>query len=1070
MRLTAMLLLACLLAATGVRSQTITFSGRDASFETVFAAIKKQTGYLVVADYQLIRQAQPVTIDAEKEPLPAFLKRLLLPRGLHYSIEGNSISISKSAPSPSSVGAGRILVQVTDEKGLPLEGASVSLRERRAGDVTGKEGQLLLDNIPEGNYTAEISYVGMEKAVQKIVVSTGKQTILHVKMKPAVNDMEETIVRGYGTVNRSANTGSISRVKGDELSKQNNPNPLASLQGRAAGVAITATSGGLGAQVNVQVRGVNSVAAGASPLYIIDGVPMSSDPLNKISAGSVALLSPMNSINPADIESIEILKDADATAIYGSRGSNGVILISTKKAKAGQSKFSLDAYTGFGKAAVMMDMLDTKQYLALRHEAFNMDGVIPDELNAPDLKVWDTTAYTNWPKLIYGNSAPVTNIQATLSGGDLNTRFMAGIGYFHQKSILAGNENEDRVNMHFNVEHNSTDKKLAASFTTNVSSDHLNLLGADIFDSYILPPNFPVYDGDGKLTNMGGYSNPYMAFYTSGSNQTNNVLVSGNIRYTILPGLQLKTTAGFNRQQLKSLLKYPSITMLPFSPVSNEAKFHNTDYQSVTIEPQLDYTLSFNRNKVQLMVGGTFQHTISEGSVLEAGDFSTDLLLGDIKAAKTITSKENFGNQYKYLSGFARATFSRDDKYFLNATFRRDGSSRFGPNNRFGNFGALGAAWLFSREEALADALPFLSYGKLRGSYGVTGNDQISDYRYMETFTSTLYMYNNKPGLRPASTFNGSYGWEENRKLEAALELGFMRNRILFTSAWFRNRCNNQLVEFPLPSQTGFPSYQANLPAMLQNEGWEFELSSRNIDEKDFSWTTTANLSLIRNKLLKYPNLEYSPYAAQFQIGQPVNLWWGYFVERIDSETGLPVFKDLNGDKATTFDDYTPLGSFSPKFFGGINNQFRYKGFELDLFFQFSEQNGYNWKWANYYAPGTMFNVPELMLGNYWQNKGDNKPFPRLTAGSGTELSTMYSDYWFSNATFQPIRYLRLKNAVFAWNLPEPWLKSAKIKRARIYLQSQNLLTFSNVKGLDPETGNTTPLMKSFTAGFQLSF
>lgn len=1065
-----MLLLACLLAAAGVRSQTITFTGRNISLETVFAAIKKQTGYLVVADYQLIRQAQPVTIEAVKEPLPSFLKKVLAPGGLHYSIEGNSISISKATAGASVQGAGRVLLLVSDEKGQPLEGASVHIRERNMGDITGKDGQLLLDNIPEGNYTAEISYVGMEKAIQKFVVSTGKQTAIQVKMKPAVNDMEETIVRGYGTVNRSANTGSIARVKGDELSKQNNPNPLASLQGRAAGVAITATSGGLGAQVNVQVRGVNSVAAGASPLYIIDGVPMSSDPLNKISAGSVALLSPMNSINPADIESIEILKDADATAIYGSRGSNGVILISTKKAKAGQSKFSLDAYTGFGKAAVMMDMLDTKQYLALRHEAFDMDGVTPDELNAPDLKVWDTTAYTNWPKLIYGNSAPVTNLQATLSGGDLNTRFMAGIGYFHQKSILAGNENEDRVNLHFNVEHTSTDKKLAAGFTTNVSSDHLNLLGADIFDSYILPPNYPVYDGDGKLNNIGGYTNPYIAFHTSGSNQTNHVLVSGNIRYTLLPGLQLKTTAGYNRQQLKSLLKYPSITMSPFSPVSNEAKFHNTDYQSVTIEPQLDYVLKLNRNKVQLMVGGTFQHTITEGSTIEAGDFSTDLLLGDIKAAKTITSKENFGAQYKYLSGFARATFSRDEKYFLNATFRRDGSSRFGPNNRFGNFGALGAAWLFSREEALSDALPFLSYGKLRASYGVTGNDQISDYRYLETFSSTLYMYNNMPGLKPVSTFNGSYGWEENRKLEAALELGFLNNRVLFTAAWFRNRCSNQLVEYPLPSQTGFPSYQANLPALLQNQGLELELSSRNIEAKDFSWTTTANLSLIRNKLLEFPNLEYSPYAAQFQIGQPVNLWWGYYFERVDTETGLPVFKDLNDDKATTFDDYTPLGSFSPKFFGGINNQFRYKGFELDLFLQFSEQNGYNWKWANYYAPGTMFNVPDLVLGNYWKNKGDNKPFPKLTASSGSELGTMYSDYWFSNATFQPIRYLRLKNAVFAWNLPDAWLKNAKIKRARVYVQGQNLLTFSNVKGLDPETGNTTPLMRGLTAGFQLSF
>lgn len=1081
MRLTAVfLLIASLHVSAGTFSQKVTIKGKDLSLAQVLDIVRKQTGYRFLYDDKLIERTSSVDMNLKDADLPVVLNTVLVQKGLRYEIIRKTIIITAntikhdsddpdntSVPSPPQ----HITGTVKDENGRAVEGATVVLSGIDKGTSTDRNGLFTLYNISPGTYTLEVTSVGFEKVVRNIIVSNDKQPSIQILLKTAVNNLDETIVMGYGTTSRRTSTGSIAKVKGEELTRQNASNPLLALQGRAAGVAITNTSGGPGAYVKVQIRGKNSVAAGAEPLYIIDGVSMTSESLSKTSAGSVETLSPLNSINAADIESIEILKDADATAIYGSRGSNGVILITTKKAKAGRSKFGINFYSGSGKAATLMKMLNTQEYLKLRREAFEADGEDPTAGSAPDLTIWDQNAYTNWPRFLYGNAAPITNIQANLSGGDDKTRFLAGIGYYHQGSLLPGKETEDRVNAHFNVEHISADKRLTAGFTTNISSDHLSLLGRDIFGSYILPPNFPVYDANGELTYITSLENPYTTLNTRGLNHTNNVLASANLKYTLLPGLQLKVNAGYTQQQLKGNVRFPSISMNPLATNKNESRFSLSSYQSLSIEPQVDYSLKFDQSNLLIMAGATFQHNITEGNIVEGANFSTDLLLSDLSAAANISHKENFGTQYKYASVFSRVTYNYKGRYFLNGTFRRDGSSRFGINNRFGNFGALGAAWLLSSEDFVAETLPFLSYGKLRGSYGITGNDQISDYKYLETYTSPFFLYNDYPGLTPATTFNGEYGWEVNRKLEFALELGAFNNKILFTTAWFRNHCDNQLVEYPLASQSGFASYQANLPALLENKGWEFEITSRNIERKNFSWTSAANVSFIRNKLVKYPNLEYSPYSEIYVIGLPINLWWGYNVTGIDKETGLPVIQDVDGDGSISFSgDYVPLGSPDPRFFGGISNNFKYKGFELDLFFQFSEQKGYNWKWANYYAPGTMNNVPHLLLGKYWKEKGDNAAYPRLTASAASELYEMYSDYWFSNATYENIRYIRLKNIVLSWSLPSSWISNIKMQQCKLFVQGQNLLTLCNVKGLDPESAVTTPIMKTFTAGFQVSF
>ncbi|HWV67615.1 MAG TPA: hypothetical protein VN105_17270, partial [Chitinophaga sp.] len=430
--------------------------------------------------------------------------------------------------------------------------------------------------------------------------------------------------------------------------------------------------------------------------------------------------------------------------------------------------------------------------------------------------------------------------------------------------------------------------------------------------------------------------------------------------------------------------------------------------------------------------------------------------------------------------------YNYDDKYILNFSGRRDGSSRFGPNFRFSNFGAVGGAWLVSSEPFM-QALPAVSFAKLRASYGITGNDKIGDYKYLDAYTSYIFYptYDNQTAFTPSALFKPDLHWEKNLKLEVALETGFLKDRILFSAAWYRNRSSDPLVQYPLPGTTGFGTITANLAGVLvQNSGFEFTFTSNNIRTKNFEWVTHFNLTVPDNKLLRFDGLDQTSYASSYQIGRSLNLVYIAKYAGIDPNTGLYTVEDLNKNgtfqvtASTKGGDLQPVFDTDPQSYGGMTNTIRFKRVTLDFLLQFTKQTGVNWmsymtSGFTYMPAGGMQNLPYIALDT-WKQPGDDAAFQKLvTANSGASNSlsgwnaAYYSDLRYGNASF-----LRLKNISLSYDLPSAWLKKAKISSLRVYGLAQNLLTWTPMKVVDPETAwlNRLPPLRTITAGVQVGF
>src|SRR5690606_13254855 len=443
--------------------------------------------------------------------------------------------------------------------------------------------------------------------------------------------------------------------------------------------------------------------------------------------------------------------------------------------------------------------------------------------------------------------------------------------------------------------------------------------------------------------------------------------------------------------------------------------------------------------------------------------FANDSFLENLNAAGTLLILDEKEKEYHYQSVFARVNYDYRKKLFLNVTGRRDGSSRFSTENRYGNFGAIGAGWLFS-EDLNVSWLPF---GKLRGSYGITGNDQIGDYQYLQTYMISDFPYDGNIGLLPARLYNPDFGWEENLKKEAALELGLFDQRVMLTTAYYNNRSTNQLINYALPCTTGFSSIQANLDAEVENSGWEFELSTEILNRNNFTWNSSLNLSLPSTKLLEFDDLENSSYASQFVIGEPLTIYKLYKLNGVNQQTWLFEFEDFNGDgQITASEDREYVADLTPKFFGGLSNNLSYKNWEFDFFFQFVKKQGMNEFFGG--QPSGMMTNQTVSALDRWQEAGDQTAMQQFTTGGNAEALLAYSKFNISSGAVSDASFVRLKSIALSYNLP---LGKDSGNSCRISLQGQNLLTFTKYKAGDPEQlSGFLPPLKRITLGVQLYF
>ncbi|MCD8539515.1 MAG: SusC/RagA family TonB-linked outer membrane protein, partial [Leadbetterella sp.] len=606
-------------------------------------------------------------------------------------------------------------------------------------------------------------------------------------------------------------------------------------------------------------------------------------------------------------------------------------------------------------------------------------------------------------------------------------------------------------------------------------------IGTSGFSYGWLAPNLPLYDEETGLAyfHPGNASNTQspMKQLRSNTNLKNFQFIgSATVGYKIIEDLEAKIDASFTRLDYNGIEKYKSGYFSPYAAIDyDNTAYFGTNYQyTYNIEPQLNYRKKLSSGRLTGLLGTTFQETLGGGQLINADNFSSELLMDNLASASRIYSYSNTYNQYKFQSVFARVTYDHQDKYIVNGTFRRDGSSRFAPDRRFGNFWAVGAAWIASNEDFLKENAPVISFLKLRTSYGLTGNDAISNYMYMETFGATTYPYNYAPGLYANRLGNSQFGWETNYKFEVALELNLFKNRLNTTTAFFNNQGSNQLINYPVATQTGWETYVANLDgALIRNRGVEFEFTSHNIKTSGFNWRSNFNITAYKNTLVKFPNLSASAYSNTYEIGKSINAFRRYEFDRIDPENGTPLVIDQNGDGVfSAIGDYISHGSSDPKFYGGLGNTFSYKGLELDVFFQFVRKpyaNGYI-NSSNASQPGIIFNVPKFLLEGTWENPGDEATRPRLSTQNSGAFFQAYNRYRLSTASLVDGSYTRLKNLTLSYTLPRKVVRSIGLSNLRVYVLGQNLWTITKYEGYDPETpGTVTPPMRVYTLGLNLN-
>ncbi|MBD3905408.1 SusC/RagA family TonB-linked outer membrane protein [Chryseobacterium sp. Ch-15] len=981
--------------------------------------------------------------------------------GIFFGLMFTAVSISTQAQK-------RTISGTVTSSEQPLAGATVSQEGSDEVVITGKNGTYQLEVAKENPILLFRHPDYAEKTI-----TANNQTVVNISLEQKVKGIEEVILNaGYYKVKDRERTGSIAKVSAKDIENQPVNNVLSALQGRVAGVSITQNSSVPGGGYDVQIRGRSSLRSyattgtdGNRPLYIVDGVPLPQiNDFNTGMSGTILPYSetnPLNSINPDDIESLEVLKDADATAIYGSKGANGVILITTKKGKKERTEVNLRTSYGIGEMTNLPKMMNLEEYTAMRKRAFKNDGVaVPS--NAYDINgVWNPTKFTDWQKYFVGNRAEFSDVQIGISGGSGSTQFSVTGGHNEETTVFPGNYRYTRNNLSVNFNHTSSDRKFQIAFNGTGSLQDNVLPPTDFNLVYAgLTPNAPdLYMSNGMINwENNTFTNPMAAATQTYSVKTKSLNANITTSYAIGKGFSLNLNNGYSTYNADDQKIFPKTTYNPSSNIgssnSSTRKGQKLN-QSWILEPQLNYEKRLENHQFSALLGGSLQEQKSDNIVLLGRNFPSDEMLTNIAAAATITIPSANESLYRYQALYARFNYGYKKRYFINLTGRRDGSSRFGSDRRYANFGAVGAAWLFSEENFLKKQ-SWLSFGKLRTSYGVAGNDQIGDYQYYDTYQSTGGSYGGSSGIIPQRLYNKNFGWEVTRKFEVALELGLLKQRLNFNVGYYHNTSSNQLIGIPMPGTVGFTTIQANLDATVRNRGLEVSVNTVNIQNDQWKWSTNLNFTLPENKLLEFPNLEKSTYANRFEIGKSTSMVKLYQYTGINPVTGLYTFNDVNKDGVMNSADRIISKEIKEYWYGGLQNSIQYKNWSFDVLLQFIKQSQYNIN-SLYGNIGYMTNMPAV-FNDYWTPDNPDAQFQQPSAGFNPAAATASSLFNSSDATVSDMFTVRVKNATLSYAIPTKEKTRMKVK---VFMSGQNLFVFSDYKEGNPEftvAGYSSPL------------
>lgn len=900
----------------------------------------------------------------------------------------------------------------------PMPGVTVQVKGTQKGDITDTKGGYKLE--APANATLVFSFIGMRP--QEIPVNGRKQ--IDVEMEEERVDLGEVVVVGYSTSSKRLISGSISTVNEKELDNIPIRTIDGVLQGKAAGVSVNQNSGTPGGRNAIKMRGGSSINASNQPLIVVDGVPTITGSYGQIGYSGQEI-DAMSDLNPNDIESFTILKDASATAIYGARASNGVILITTKKGNAQRTNVNLSSSYGWQTlpAERLPDLMNAAQW---------------NEFKGTNVQGTDT----DWMKEIL-QVAPTTNNELSISSGNDKTRlFISGNVYTQDGTVKS--TSFSRYSGRVNVDHKLLpDLMIGAgvsmTYSTNYRVEGDQTLYGPLPNALSIPAIYPVYNDDGTYNESGPYANP-MAII----NETKNVAYTnrnnGNIYldYKFLNGFNFTTKWSADIYNLREH-EYDPITVAQGKKY-NGLGIEGTTYVSNLVGSNvLQYIKTVNKvHNFEAMAGFSFEKYARRTTYIEARDFPNEDFQY-ITSAGTIRTASASALNRGMTSYFGQFKYNYMYKYIFTLTARADGSSKFGENNRFGYFPAASFAWRLS-EEPFMKSVTAISDLKLRTSFGLTGNDGIGDFASLGLYKGR-YNYNQQSGIAPTQLPNPNLKWETTRQIGVGIDLGLFKDRITLVADVYYNKTSDLLLDRPIPLSSGFSSITSNIGDM-ENKGVEFVLNTVNL-KSDFTWNTSLNFSANRNKVLSLFNGQ--PITDQgrgnnwVMEGEPIGVFVGYNFLGVDPTTGKEVYEDLNHDKVITTDDRKITGNPNPDFTVGLTNTLGYKGFDFSFFLHGVFGNDvYNGTWMYIQAPTDLDQQTTAVL-RAWKNPGDVTDIPRISDG-------FKSSRFIENGSF-----LRIKTVTLGYTLPKDLLTKLWLKSARVYVSGQNLYTFTTYTGMDPE-------------------
>lgn len=1090
-------------------TKKISIELNNVTFADAVRQIQKKGNVAIMYELTERIKQERITLTVKERTIPEILDLLVKNKKLKWDLKKNVYRIVDASEVPATpTGSLSSLAQslvsevppnitgiIRDADGSPLTGVNVVVKGTKKGTVSSANGSFSIQaNAGEVLVVSSIGYATKEIPV------TNETSLFNITLLISESKLDVVQIQAYGSTSRRLSVANISSVKADDIAKSPVHNPLLAIQGRVPGILIEQSNGYAGSSLKVQIQGRNSIDRGNDPLYVIDGIPYFSELPSfngLLNGGSRALAF----IDPATIESIEILKDAAATSIYGSRAANGAILITTKKGKAGDTKVELNLQQGFGKVARRIELMNTEQYLAMRREAYMNDGLpVPDKNTTPaadnlDLTVYDQNRNTDWQKVLIGNTAQFTSINGSVSGGTSNMQFFFGGTYKRQTAVIPGNFADQNGTVQFNINSLSSNQRFRATLSGSYQLDNNAIIQRDLTQSamYIVPNAPALYTESGQLNwptytsgnmELSAFWNPLSYLNTQYSVKTNNLISNLSLSYQLMKGLELKTIFAYSRvsAEEKEFNFLESTIPDRRDDYTRGSLYQNSSTSTYSISPQLTYKRNIGNGSFDFLLGADMQHNRSLGHSFGGVGYTTDLLVGDVSAAVLKHANTASTGEYRYNAVFGIARYNLSNKYLLEINARRDGSSRFGPENRFQNFMSVAGGWIFSNEHFIINNAGWLSFGKVRASYGTSGNDGIGDYAYQSVYGvrgGLAVPYMGIISIYPERLSNPYLQWEETRNLNLGMDLGFMKDRILFTLNYFRKRSGNQLLGYDLPATTGFGDISQNMPALVQNTGVEITLNTTNVQTKTFNWSSSFNLTVARNKLVEFPDLENSSYYGRLVLGKSLDLHRYYPFLGMDPATGNFLFqkrdKTVTSDNIRYPDDYTELIVRNPEFYGGFSNSISYKGFKLELLLSFSKQviigdniNNSALSPGSFADWGLTGNKPASQLDR-WQKPGDQAFTGKYSTRLFINNRRMLEE---SSAFVEDGSYISFKNASFSWDLPAKWVGNAGLKHATLFMHGQNLMTITSFSGLDPETKRSValPPLRIITFGAKLIF